>query len=181
MYLCNNGGSINVCLLLSSSITDEQMKIIRRGSAELIDVEIVEVNLSDFYSIRTSNEFIFDWYAETAREKYKLCLRHDHDYILGLIGLSDYPGEFRLHINLLEVSKLNVGKSKEIDNIAGCLIAFACTLSFKKGYGGFVSLKPKTVLSFLYHEKYGFRPFGNLLAVELSTSKNLIDKYIGDE
>ncbi len=84
-----------------------------------------------------------------------------------------------LAINLIEVTRSNVGKVKKLDNIAGCLIAYACSIAFKKGYGGFVSLLPKTKLIDLYQNKYGFRQYGRLLAVEFESSKYLVDKYLG--
>ena len=62
------------------------------------------------------------------------------------MSLIDYPEEYRIHLNLIEIQSKNQGKNKKIDRIAGCLIAFACELSFARGYYGFVSLQPKTRL-----------------------------------
>lgn len=101
--------------------------------------------------------------------------------ILGLISLVDYPEEYRIHLNLIEVGMKNIGKNKEIENIAGFLIAFACQIAFDKDYFGFVSLKPKTHLIDLYQKKYGFRQYGILLAVEQHSSIVLINKYLTDE
>ena len=72
------------------------------------------------------------------------------DNILGVISLIDYPEEYRVYLNLLEVGKPNRGKHKQIDSIAGCLIAFAASIAIKRGYFGFVSLEPKTALIELY-------------------------------
>ena len=71
-------------------------------------------------------------------------------------------------------------KNKKTGNIAGCLIAFACRESFKKGYGGFVSLMPKTEL-ISYYKNYGFVEAGTLLAIWEENSKKLITKYYRDE
>ena len=54
------------------------------------------------------------------------------------MSLVDYPDEYRIHINLIEIGKDNRGKQKEIEHIAGCLIAFACQIAFDKNYFGFV-------------------------------------------
>ena len=97
--------------------------------------------------------------------------------ILGLISLVDCPEEYRIHLNLIEVGSKNRGKDKEVENIAGCLIAFACQIAFDKDYFGFVSLKPKTRLIDLYQDKYGFRQYGRLLAVEQRSSISLINKF----
>ena len=45
----------------------------------------------------------------------------------------------------------------------------------------FVSLKPKTRLIELYQDKYGFRQYGRLLAVEQRSSMALINKYLRNE
>lgn len=157
------------------------MKITRKVSGELIAVVIGELTATDIAKIRRSKEFVFDWELEQATELYKLYLKDDESQILGLLSLKDYPEELRIHINLIEVIKSQVGKTKTLDHIAGCLIAYACALAFSRGYEGFVSLQPKTRLIDLYQDKYGFRQYGRLLAVEYEISKQLIDKYIGNE
>jgi hypothetical protein len=157
------------------------MRITRKASGELIEVVIGEVRATDLAGIRQNKEFIFDWEFEQTDELYKFHLKDDEHQILGLLSVKDYPEELRLHINLIEVIKSQVGKVKTLDNIAGCLLAYACALAFKRGYEGFVSLQPKTRLIDLYQDKYGFRQYGRLLAVEYASSKQLIDKYIGDE
>lgn len=157
------------------------MKITRKVSDELIAVVIGELTATDIAKIRRNKAFIFDWELEKSTELYKLYLKDDESQILGLLSLKDYPEELRIHINLIEVIKSQVGKTKTLDHIAGCLIAYACALAFSRGYEGFVSLQPKTRLIDLYQNKYGFRQYGRLLAVEYEISKQLIDKYIGDE
>ena len=82
---------------------------------------------------------------------------------------------------LLEVSKINQGKNKHIEHIAACLIAYACRLSFKSGYDGFISLIPKSVLVEHYMAKYGFKPMGKHLYLDLYDAQFLIKKYLEDE
>lgn len=157
------------------------MNIIHKESGDKYEAIINEMLPDDYAEVRKDKGFIFNWETEQTNKVYKICLKEDESRILGLLSLIDYPEEFRIHINLVEVSRINVGKIKKLENIAGCLIAFACLIAFKRGYGGFVSLLPKTELIDLYQDKYGFRQYGRLLAVEFESSKNLIDKYIGDE
>ncbi|MCB9052694.1 MAG: hypothetical protein H6556_24925 [Lewinellaceae bacterium] len=138
----------------------------------------VELNLK---IIKNDKGFRFDWDKEKGNEVYKLYILGEEEQILGIVSLIDMQEELRIHLNLIEVSRKHVGKLKRLDNIAGCLIAFACSIAFKRNYGGFVSLLPKTELIDLYQDKYGFRQYGRLLAVEFESSKLLIEKYIGDE
>ncbi|MBB4081093.1 hypothetical protein GGR28_003740 [Lewinella aquimaris] len=136
---------------------------------------------ADYKLISESDEFSFDWNEEVENEVFKIYLRDQSDNILGLLSIIDYPDELRIHLNLLEVGKTNIGQTKKIDNIAGCLIAVACKISFDRNYFGFVSLKPKTRLIPLYKEKYGFDQYGRLLAVDGDSSNQLIKKYLHDE
>lgn len=129
----------------------------------------------DYQWLLDSRSFSFDWTTERDNEVYKIRLMDAKDNILGVISLIDYPEEYRVYLNLLEVGKPNRGKHKQIDSIAGCLIAFAASIAIKRGYFGFVSLEPKTALIELYRRKYGFTPYGRYLALENEAAKELIE------
>jgi len=155
------------------------MKLLNIGTEEEFDAEIVEVESTEYQKIRKEKQFDFDWSKEKSNYVFKIVSKDEEDaQILGLISLIDIPKELRIHINLVEVSKENIGKSKKIARIAGCLIAFATQISFEKGYSGFTSLVPKTLLIKLYVEKYGFSQYGTQLAIEGKASINLIQKYL---
>ncbi|MEO6850831.1 MAG: hypothetical protein ABI203_00960, partial [Mucilaginibacter sp.] len=87
---------------------------------------------------------------------------------------------------LLEVAIEHVGTDKKLENIGGCLIAFACREAIKRGHEGFVFLIPKTKLVEHYIKHYGFehfpmkttgRPEG-FLYLEDQASRRLIEKYL---
>lgn len=157
------------------------MPLTDKKSCNTLKSSIEEVLKSDYAWIKKSPAFKFDWKVEAKNEVYKIYLVGEEDKILGLMSLVDYPGEYRLHMNLIETSSDQRGEKKTIDNIAGCLLAFGCQVAFNRGYYGFVSLLPKTKLIDLYQEKYGFNQFGRLLAVEGDSAKHLITKYLFDE
>lgn len=136
---------------------------------------------SDFKWIKKSQNFKFDWKTESQNEVYKIYLLSGEDEILGLMSLIDYPDELRIHMNLIETAADQRGSIKTIDHIAGCLLAFDCEVAFARGYLGFLSLQPKTTLIDLYQNKYGFCQFGRLLAVEGTSAKLLIAKFLLDE
>lgn len=150
-------------------------------SDEKVEAIIEELVGQDFQWLKNAKSFSFDWTTEKEYEIYKICLLDDKDNILGLMSLIDFPEEYRVHLNLLEVGKANRGKHKKIDFIAGCLIAFAASIAIKRGYFGFVSLEPKTTLIELYQRKYGFVPYGKYLALESEAAQLLITKYLGNE
>lgn len=145
---------------------------------ELVGI-IGKISKEEIVELKENKNFTFDWSIEKDKEVYKISVK-DKKTILGLMSLIDYPNEIRIHLNLLESRKDQRGKSKKIGNIVGCLIAFACRESFKKGYGGFVSLIPKTEL-ITYYKNYGFVEAGVLLAIWEENSRKLITKYFRDE
>lgn len=91
-----------------------------------------------------------------------------------------------IEIELLEVSEENIGSEMKLDFIGGCLIAFACRESFKRGHDGIVFLTPKTQLLKHYPLKYGFhhlplrtvqRPEGLMILFE-DDSRKMIKEYL---
>lgn len=151
-------------------------------TGEEIEAEIELLRRKDLNKIKKSKQFLFDWKKEYDKHEllYKISFKEEEE-ILGLLCLIDVPEEMRIHLELVELRINQTGKNKTIDKIAGCLIAFACEQSFKKKYGGFVSLLPKTKLIKHYTDKYGFSQYGRLLAIEGQASRLLLHKYLGYE
>lgn len=153
------------------------MKIVHKKSGKLVEAVIELVEDEDWKVIERDKRFGFKWIKEKSQIVHKIRLSVEKR-ILGLLSLEDIPKELRLHIRLIEVNANDIGRQKEYENIAGCLIAFTCKQSFKKNYDGFVSLYSKTELRKLYTEKYGFQELGMNLYTELSNSEELIKKYL---
>ena len=123
-----------------------------------LEAVIERLTETDFITIENSRRFNkFSWSSYEEHEVYKLRLK-GRKTILGLMCIIDHPGKAvnAIEIELIEVSKENVGPGKKIDCIAGCLIAFACKESFKRGHEGVVFLTPKTNLINHYTSAYGF-------------------------
>ncbi|MEM6963253.1 MAG: hypothetical protein AAF573_00720 [Bacteroidota bacterium] len=155
------------------------MKLLDLNSQHEFEAEIIELNENEFELLRKSKRFEFNWSKEKDNHVFKIVEANEENAsILGLISLLNFPEEFRIHINLIESSNENKGKDKQIDRIAGCLLAFAARMSFDKGYLGFVSLTPKTKLISLYTNKYGFSQYGRQLAIEQEEAIFLIKKYL---
>lgn len=164
-----------------AKIEFDLMKLKHNPSGQSLEAVISEVANKDYNVIKKDSGFSFDWEIEKEYEVYKIYLLSDENTILGLTSLIDIPEEYRIHLNLLEISKPHQGKGKVLNFIAGCLIAFAAELAIKRGYYGFVSLEPKTLLIDHYQSKYGFRQYGRYLGIEGLASQTLINKYLGDE
>jgi len=152
------------------------MKLIKQNGKN-VEAIIEEITETELKVVNKTKRFGFNWVSELKYEVYQIHLV-DSTEVLGLMSLIDIPAELRIQIHLLEVSKENVGKDKKIENIPGCLIAFACRLAFTRGYGGFVSLVPKTLIIQHYQTKYGFRQMGRQLAVFEDLSYALMEQYL---
>jgi hypothetical protein len=143
------------------------------------EIDITPVDQLD-YKLITKSRFWFDWKEERTNDVYKLCLKGIDD-ILGLVSLDIFPGESRIEIRLLSVSKENRGKDKQYDRVAGNLIAFSCMEAIKRfGAMACISLIPKTELIQHYMDKYDMLPAGNSLFLDGNELLQLIKNYDHD-
>lgn len=156
------------------------MRILHAKSGRFHEATIEIITKDDWKEIAKSKQFKFDWTKEKKHVIYGLKIVLNNK-ILGLVAIKDIPKEYRIHIELIENSRSNIGKEKEYDFIAGCMIAYVCELSFGKGYDGFVSLKAKTELVNLYQKKYGFKEMGQFLYLPTENAKALIKKYLDND
>ena len=95
-------------------------------------------------SIKT--DWQFKWQEQlkvTDREIYKLVIKHNSKIIQGLISLTNQGDHIYMH--LIESAKFNKGKAKIYAGVPGNLVAFACKLSFEKGYEGYLAFDAKTI------------------------------------
>jgi hypothetical protein len=62
--------------------------------------------------------------------------------------------------------------------VPGNLVAFACKLSFDKGYGGYVSFESKSRLIEHYQKSLGAHVlFGNIMAIDTRVASRLVEQY----
>lgn len=153
------------------------MYLKKRKTGELFKAKIQRLKDEQFKLIESDERFGFDWSKEKGYDVYQINLANRED-VLGLISLEDISKELRIFMRLIEVSKENQGAEKEYENIAGCLIAYACMIAFAKDYEGFVSLIPKTELIDHYRNNYGFAEGGTHIYLEGKKAEGLIEKYL---
>lgn len=119
-------------------------------------------------------------------ETYVLCTDSTPDIIEGCLVIKT-NSEFELYMALVEVSPQNRGSDRKYDEVAGCLIAFACRLSFiknKEGYLAFDVLERKkeneVKLMELYCQKYNAIRFGSSTTMLIlpEGSEKLINEYL---
>jgi hypothetical protein len=79
---------------------------------------------------------------------------------------------------LIESARFNRGAKKVYLGVPGNLVAFACKLSFERGYNGYVSFESKTKLVEHYRKTLGAHIlFGNYMAIDTSSANKLIAQY----
>jgi len=141
--------------------------------------DVALVSLEDLKPITKKNGWVFDWKYELKqpkREVYKLTITNNLDIIQGLMSLEIRSDHVYMH--LVESAGFNKGKSKMYAGVPGNLVAFACRLSFQRGFEGNVSFIAKTQLIEHYEEMLGAFHFGGrVMIIETKAAIKLIDRY----
>ena len=147
-------------------------------TGEVFDTEIVRLTLKDSVHIK-KYLWEFDWLKELKDESkavYKLTTVHNPKIIQGLISIEDKQDHVFMH--LIESVKFNKGKDKIYLGVPGNLVAFACKVSFEKGYEGFVAFDAKSALIKHYEQTLGATHFRGLrMYIETRAALKLISQY----
>ena len=124
-------------------------------------------------------DWTFDWHLEikdNSKLVWGLTTQDKQSILQGLISITDKDDH--VFMNLIENAKFNKGKNKLYTGVAGNLVAFACKLSFEKGYDGIVSFVAKTQLIEHYSQTLGAKLFGrNRMYIDTKEAQFLAKKY----
>lgn len=156
------------------------MYVLNKITGEKQTATITKIDAAEISQINKTKRFDFNWNKEKAFHVFKLTVEGKEEPI-GLLSMEERPQDYALEIRLLAASKENVGQSQEFSRIAGCLIAFVCKEAFKRGFEGYVCLKPKTKLEAHYMEQYGLQSTKMYLITEGENSLQLIQEYYEDK
>jgi hypothetical protein len=141
--------------------------------------QVTLVNNVDLKSITKKAGWQFDWkyeFRQPEREVYKLTIVNNLSVVQGLLSVEAKADHLYMH--LLENASFNKGKSKVYAGVAGNLVAFACRLSFQRGFEGNVSFISKTQLINHYSKTLGAVHIGGrIMVIETKAAQRLIDKY----
>lgn len=133
----------------------------------------------DLKSITKAKGWLFDWKTEFRcpnRDVYKLTIIGNPSIIQGLVSITERQDHVYLH--LIESAPFNLGKNKVYLGVAGNLIAFACKVSFHRGFDGYVSFVSKSQLIDHYVNTLGATNVGGqLMVINTNSALKLIDKY----
>jgi hypothetical protein len=152
-------------------------------TGDSFSTEIALISITDLKTVTKKNGWQFDWKYELkqpGREVYKLTIHNNHTIIQGLISLeirSDH-----VYMCLVESAGFNKGKTKVYAGVPGNLVAFACRLSFQRGFEGNVSFISKTQLVDHYVKTLGAIHFGGrIMIIETTAALKLINKYFKNQ
>ena len=141
--------------------------------------DIVLLTNSDLKDITKKNGWEFNWkheFKQADRDIYKLTIVNNSTVIQGLISLTEKQDHVYLH--LIESAPFNKGKNKIYAGVPGNLVAFACRLSFHRGYEGFVSFLAKSKLIDHYQQTLqAVHVGGHVMVINTTGALKLIDKY----
>jgi hypothetical protein len=148
-------------------------------SGDSFQTEVSNFTTKDLKQSTQKKGWQFNWKQELAnnnREVYKLTIINNPDIIQGLISITIKSDH--IYMDLIESAPFNLGRNKIYEGVAGNLVAFACKLSFQRGFDGFVSFTAKTKLIEHYENTLGAYHFGNhLMILETKASSILVEKY----
>lgn len=111
------------------------IKIVRVDEDDFVDAKILDSKLVKISlpSITDGWRFNFKKHSkEKGRETYVVICEETPDVVEGCL-IFEMKSKIEPYMAFVEVAPHNRGKSKKYEKIAGCLIAFACRLSFKNG------------------------------------------------
>ncbi|MBO9562325.1 MAG: hypothetical protein J7621_06095 [Niastella sp.] len=150
-------------------------------SGDSFKTDVLPVTANDLKRIK-KKDWSFDWHKEwqdAKKQLFKLVIRDSLNIVQGLISIEDRGDHIFMH--LIESAKFNKGIKKLYVGVPGNLVAFACKISFEKGYEGFISFESKTKLIAHYKKSLGaFVIAGQLMGLDTSASLTLIHKYFPD-
>ena len=121
------------------------MKVIRSKDGTELDVQINRMDDVQLLALTNYPDLSFDWSLEVGNEVYQLSMLLRPAHPLGLMTVSTRKNMLVVYIDQIEATKPNRRREKLYIGVAGCLIAFACYLSFERGFNGSVVLEPKII------------------------------------
>ena len=121
----------------------------------------------------------FKWkeeYDEINKEVFKLTIVNNPNIIQGLLSVT--IEQDHVFMDLLESAPFNIGKHKIYEGVAGNLVAYACKISFQKGFEGYVAFTAKSNLIDHYEKTLGAYLFKNQrMIIETHAARILVEKY----
>ena len=167
------------------------VKIIVLATHEKADALIKEGKISEMPSFQEDWRFDFKKQLQTLKGATGYILvREDTPGIIEGCMIFQLVDKKQPFLSYVEVALHNRGDEKKYDHVAGCLIAYACKLSFIRGTGdyrgdlyfkiGEEKKEDEIALMSLYSSKYNAYRLGNsnVMVIYDSDGEGLINRYL---
>lgn len=158
------------------ALTNSIQNIVSGDSFETV---VLNLEHKDLKQVTKKNGWSFNWMIElsnNAKEVYKLTIINNPNIIQGLLSLAIESDH--VFMNLVESAPFNIGKNKLYEGVPGNLVAYACRVSFQKGFDGFVAFDAKTKLIRHYEKTLGAYHFREQrMVIPTESAQILINKY----
>ena len=126
------------------------------------------------------SKWSFDWKYLCTKDSEIFKLSYVDD-IQGLLKMTKVD-EGYFEMSNLEISPSNYGSKGKLNNVAGCLIAYACLLTFQRNtgnYKGYLAFTSKGELISHYEKNYYAElVFREKMIISPQNGKKLIKKYL---
>jgi hypothetical protein len=153
--------------------------ILNTISGDSFQTEVIRLSKSDLKNITKTKGWNFNWkleFDEIKKEVYKLTIVNNPSIIQGLLSVT--IEQDHIFLDLLESAPFNIGKHKIYEGVAGNLVAYACKISFQRGFEGYVSFTAKTKLIDHYEKTLGAYHFkNNRMIIDTQAARILVEKY----
>ena len=153
--------------------------ILNTISGDSFQSEVIRLNKQALNLITKKRGWNFNWKAEydnIQKEVYKLCIINNTNIVQGLLSVS--VEKDHVFMNLLESAPFNIGKTKIYEGVAGNLVAYACKISFQRGFDGYIAFTAKSKLIEHYEKALGAFHFKNQrMIIETNAARVLVEKY----
>ncbi|MFN2458632.1 MAG: hypothetical protein ABR502_10550 [Chitinophagaceae bacterium] len=148
-------------------------------SGDSFPTDVSRLVKTDLKQVTKKNEWAFNWKTElddNTKEVYKLTISNNPNIIQGLLSLTIEPDH--VYMDLLESAPFNRGRNKIYEGVPGNLVAYACKISYRNGFDGYLSFTAKTKLIDHYIKTLDAYHFGgHLMIINTIAANKLIDKY----
>jgi hypothetical protein len=150
-----------------------------RITKDSFSTEILILEKNDLKQLTKNNGWLFNWQTEFKqpdRNVYKLTITGNPTVIQGLVSLTEK--EDHVYMHLIESAEFNRGTNKVYLGVPANLVAYACKISFHRGFEGYVSFKAKTQLIDHYIKTLEALNIGQqLMVINTKAALKLINKY----
>lgn len=166
-----------------------KVKIIRVNDNQIIDAQIKQSSSFILPSITDGWQFNFKRHVKKAgNQTFVLVCDESPNSIEGCLTFQ-LRGAVEPYMCYIEIAPKNKGKTKLYDKVAGCLIAYACRLSFLNGlehFKGWLTFdvmeedkQDEIKLMAIYCQKYGALKWGKTtMVISPEIGEQLIDKFL---